>query len=54
MKPLTRDILLTLLFKFTLLLMLWWVCFHDVERSHLTQTEWLLGSMVQSAQAPSE
>ncbi|KTD04198.1 hypothetical protein Lgee_0228 [Legionella geestiana] len=54
MKPITRDILLTLLFKFTLLFVLWWVCFHDVERGHLTQTEWLLGSLVQSAQAHSE
>lgn len=48
MKPLTRDILLTLSVKFLLLIVLWWVCFKDVEKSSKNTQQWLLGTSLQS------
>ena len=52
MKPLTRDILLTLSFKFLLLITLWWVCFKDVEKPKKSTGQWLLGASLQSDMAP--
>ncbi|HHF7345034.1 TPA: cytochrome oxidase putative small subunit CydP [Legionella feeleii] len=48
MKPLTRDILLTLLVKLLLLIALWWVCFKDVEKSSKNTQQWLLGTSLPS------
>lgn len=48
MKPLTRDILLTLSVKFLLLIALWWVCFKDVEKSSKNTQQWLLGTSLPS------
>ncbi|MDI9818119.1 MULTISPECIES: cytochrome oxidase putative small subunit CydP [unclassified Legionella] len=48
MKPLTRDILLTLLVKLILLVALWFVCFKDIQRPSNTTKEWLLGSGLSS------
>lgn len=44
MKPLTRDILITLLVKFSLLFTLWLVCFKDVQKPPKDTKLWLLGS----------
>jgi len=44
MKPLKRDILITLIVKFMLLITLWWVCFKDVEKPVKDTRQWLLGS----------
>jgi len=46
-KPLTRDIVLTLIFKFFLLFLLWMICFKNVEKSHKNTEQWLLGSIQQ-------
>lgn len=44
MKSLTRDILITLIVKFSLLITLWLVCFKDVEKPTKNTQQWLLGS----------
>lgn len=44
MKNLSRDIVITLIVKFTLLTILWWVCFRHVEKPHYDQQQWLFGS----------
>lgn len=44
MKPLTRDITLTLFLKLSLLFALWWVCFKGVERPKLDKAQWMLGA----------
>lgn len=46
-KPLTRDILLTLIIKFSLLFVLWFVCFKHVEKPHKNTEQWLLGTVPQ-------
>ncbi|WP_165482428.1 cytochrome oxidase putative small subunit CydP [Legionella parisiensis] len=46
-KPLTRDILITLIIKFSLLILLWLICFKDVRRSHQSNEQWLLGTSQQ-------
>ncbi|MDX1836170.1 cytochrome oxidase putative small subunit CydP [Legionella taurinensis] len=46
MKPLTRDISITLLVKFILLVLLWWVCFRPVEKPVMDARQWLLGASV--------
>lgn len=47
MKSLTRDILVTLIIKFILLILLWVFCFKNVEKPHLSNEQWLLGSIQQ-------
>jgi hypothetical protein len=47
MQYLARDIKLTLLIKFTLLLILWWVCFKPAEKPVINTQLWLLGSVSQ-------
>jgi hypothetical protein len=47
LKPLTRDILVTLTVKFILLTLLWTICFKNVEKPHLSNEQWLLGSVQQ-------
>ena len=42
MKPITRDIITTLIIKFTLLISLWIVCFKNVDKSQLDTNHWLL------------
>lgn len=44
MKSLSRDILITLIVKFTLLIALWWICFKDIERPPKDMPKWLLGA----------
>ncbi|MCP0914176.1 MULTISPECIES: cytochrome oxidase putative small subunit CydP [Legionella] len=44
MKPLTRDILLTLTLKLSLLIGLWFVCFKGAEKPAQEMHRWLLGS----------
>ncbi|MDR3443579.1 MAG: hypothetical protein P4L65_11300 [Legionella sp.] len=47
-KPITRDILVTLIIKFSLLITLWVVCFKGVEKPRKENTaQWLLGSKEQ-------
>lgn len=43
LKPLARDIIVTLIIKLILLISLWIVCFKNVEKSHLSNEQWLLG-----------
>ena len=45
MKPITRDIITTLIIKFTLLTALWFVCFKHVDKSAINTQQWLLGSI---------
>ncbi|KTC90730.1 hypothetical protein OQJ18_00205 [Fluoribacter dumoffii] len=45
LKPLTRDILITLVIKISLLILLWFVCFKNVEKPHQSNEQWLLGSV---------
>ncbi|MBN9225974.1 MULTISPECIES: cytochrome oxidase putative small subunit CydP [Legionella] len=40
-----RDILITLIIKFTLLILLWVICFKNVEKPHQSNEQWLLGSV---------
>jgi len=43
MKPISRDITITLVVKLVLLILLWWVCvkhFHPVIKS---RSQWLMG-----------
>lgn len=43
MTMLRRDILITLILKFTLLIALWFVCFKNVEKKPIHSEQWLLG-----------
>ena len=43
MRSLARDIRLTLFIKFSLLILLWFVCFKQVEKPRLSSQAWLLG-----------
>ena len=45
MKPLARDIIVTLIIKFILLISLWIICFKNVEKPHQSNEQWLLGSV---------
>lgn len=44
MKSLTRDITVTLIVKLSLLMLLWWVCFHGVEKPSKDARRWMLGA----------
>lgn len=44
MKPLTRDISLTLAIKFILLFLLWWFCVRGMHPVLLKGKDWFLGS----------
>ncbi|WP_342447550.1 cytochrome oxidase putative small subunit CydP [Legionella israelensis] len=44
MRPLTRDILVTLIIKLSLLIALWFVCFKNVEKPSKDVRQWLLGT----------
>lgn len=44
MKPLTRDITLTITIKLILLFLLWWVCVRGMHPPLSHGPEWLLGS----------
>lgn len=44
MKPLTRDILFTLVAKFSLLIILWVVCFKSAEKPEKDVHQWLFGT----------
>ena len=47
MKPLTRDITLTITIKLILLFLLWWVCVRDMHPVLSKKQEWLLGKSEQ-------
>lgn len=47
LKPLTRDILVTFIIKFTLLILLWIICFKNAEKPQQSNEQWLLGSAKQ-------
>lgn len=51
MKPLTRDISLTLLIKLLLLFLLWWFCVKGKHFVLSNPTEWLLGNSEQPVQS---
>ena len=44
MRTLARDIKLTLLVKFSLLFILWLICFKDVVKPAIDTQQWLFGS----------
>lgn len=44
MKRLTRDIQMTLIIKFTLLIVLWVFCFKGAEKNKVSMQQWLYGS----------
>ena len=52
MRSLSRDIKLTLLIKFSLLIILWLVCFKGVEKPSMSTQQWLLGSNLHTDKAP--
>ncbi len=47
MKPLTRDITLTITIKIILLFLLWWVCVRGMHPVLSSNQEWLLGKQQQ-------
>lgn len=44
-KPLARDIIMTLIIKIILLISLWIICFKNVEKTHKSNEQWLLGEV---------
>lgn len=48
MKPLTRDISLTLIVKLLLLFLLWWFCVRSMHPTLEKKENWLLGSKKQA------
>lgn len=48
MKPLTRDISVTLIIKLTLLFVLWFVCFKGGHKPMQNASDWLLGAHASS------
>lgn len=54
LKPLTRDILVTLIIKFSLLILLWIICFKNVEKPHQSNEQWLLGTIQAKEYFPSK
>ena len=48
MKPLTRDISITLAVKLVLLFLLWWFCVRTMHPVLETKQNWLLGTKNQS------
>ena len=53
MRSLARDIKFTLFIKFSLLFILWLVCFKGVEKPSMNPQQWLLGPNLHANQAPS-
>lgn len=49
MKPITRDVSITLLVKVVLLVLLWWVCVKGMHPILSSSQEWLLGKNEQPA-----
>ena len=52
MRSLARDIKFTLLIKFSLLVILWFICFKGVEKPSISTQQWLLGPSVHAEKAP--
>lgn len=48
LKPLTRDISLTLILKLLLLFLLWWFCVRTMHPTLETKDAWLLASKKQA------
>lgn len=51
MRSLARDIRITLLIKFSLLIILWIICFKGVEKPSMNTQEWLLGTELNAYQS---
>jgi hypothetical protein len=51
MRSLARDIRITLLIKFSLLIILWIICFKGVEKPSMNTREWLLGTELNAHQS---
>ncbi|MFA6303352.1 MAG: cytochrome oxidase putative small subunit CydP [Legionella sp.] len=49
MKPLSRDIVVTLSCKIVLLILLWWVCVRGMHPQLLSGQEWMLGKQLPKA-----
>lgn len=47
MNKLTRDIRLTLMVKFVLLIILWVVCFKGADKNKMPLPQWLYGADIQ-------
>ena len=50
MKKITRDIRLTLMIKFVLLLILWIVCFKGAEKNTTSLPQWLYGASAEGSE----
>jgi hypothetical protein len=48
MSSIRKDIKITLLIKFTLLFLLWWICFKGVKKPDITE-EWLLKTPISTS-----
>ena len=53
MKPLTRDVTLTLLVKLVLLFALWFICIKGVDKPEKDTRQWLFGGNHQELTASS-
>ncbi|CEG59451.1 cytochrome oxidase putative small subunit CydP [Legionella micdadei] len=53
MKPIVRDIQITLFVKLLFLLVLWWVCFKDESKTSMIPQNWLTASSIHSQSTPS-
>ena len=48
MKPLKKDICITLIFKIILTFALWYVCFNEIKAIPITTQQWLFGRTIQT------
>jgi hypothetical protein len=53
MRSLARDIQFTLFIKFSLLFILWFVCFKGVGKPSMSTQQWLFGPTLQTHHVPS-
>ena len=51
-QSLTRDIKITLLIKFFLLFVIWFVCFKHVEKRTIDTQQWLIGPSINADKIP--
>lgn len=52
MKSLSRDVVLTLIVKLSLLFLLWYVCINGVEKPSLTAKQWIMGHQLTTTGNP--
>lgn len=46
MKPITKDVLVTLSIKLLLLFCLWFLCFKPYKHHHVDMKQWLMGAQI--------